>query len=391
MTEAAEEARAEAKRIPGVAGRASRGEASAAAPTIERRRGPPPSDGGARAPRARRVEAAADSAWPAAEGARPAGRAHAHARDDVGGRFRGGAVARPAARRAAVDAGLRAEELASPAARRSRARRRFRRAGARDGQASREAARRGGGRTRRVGGARCRTRARPPRRLLPNPTAGAEAAPRRRDGRRPSRPSPPRVQSPVAGVSVAHAIARPTRRWKPSAPRWTRSWAPERASRASRNARVRRARALRRRRRGDADEATARRIAFFCFKFWQQLAATPLRPRGRAATPGTPRSARPRPHRRVRVRRGRRDRAREPGGGDALDGGGSARRIAARRAAAAGAGAAVCGRLRGGGAPRSPAMIDPRTPPLERWASGEPRVARDTTDARVTSRGATEG
>ena len=37
----------------------------------------------------------------------------------------------------------------------------------------------------------------------------------------------------------------------------------------------------------NADEATARRIAFFCFKFWQQLAATSATP-GRASTPGTP-------------------------------------------------------------------------------------------------------
>ena len=42
----------------------------------------------------------------------------------------------------------------------------------------------------------------------------------------------------------------------------------------------------------NADEATARRIAFFCFKFWQQLAATSATP-GRSSTPGTPGSFSP--------------------------------------------------------------------------------------------------
>jgi hypothetical protein len=91
------------------------------------------------------------------------------------------------------------------------------------------------------------------------------------------------------------------------------------------------------------------------------------------------------PIRRVRIRRGRRDSARKPGGGDAFDGGGSRVAVAA---APAGAVAAV-GTERGGG---DGFAGDDRPSDAASGALGEAVSpgTRDATDARDT-RGATEG
>ena len=134
----------------------------------------------------------------------------------------------------------------------------------------------------------------------------------------------------------------------------------------------------------NADEATARRIAFFCFKFWQQLAATSATP-GRASTPGTPRSFSPRPHPTSSRSTWTSGSSPKPGGGDALDGGGSRVAVAA---APAGAVAAV-GTERGGG---DGFAGDDRPSDAASGALGEAVSpgTRDATDARDT-RGATEG
>jgi hypothetical protein len=113
----------------------------------------------------------------------------------------------------------------------------------------------------------------------------------------------------------------------------------------------------------NAGEATARRIAFFCFKFWQQLAATSATP-GRASTPGTPSSLPPS----------------TPSDEFAFDvdvGIQPGSREAATRSTAAGPASpspphppAPLPRWEpsAAAATDSPAMIDLRTPPLERWA-----------------------
>ena len=236
--------------IPGVAGRASqRGEAAPRsrriAPTP-----PPPSRRGARAAAAAAEAEAFRVAAP--EGADPLD-ARTPTRDDVGGRFRGGAVAR--LRGAARDGGRRLARGGTGVAPLGARGRRWRRAArrARDGQASREAARRGGGRTRRVGGARCRTRAR-------DHLEGCFRIRGRRRSRSRRRREPTRRRRPrrrrARSISCrwclrAHAIARPRGDGNRARRAGQGRGTPERASRASRNARVRRARALRRRRRGE--------------------------------------------------------------------------------------------------------------------------------------------
>ena len=113
----------------------------------------------------------------------------------------------------------------------------------------------------------------------------------------------------------------------------------------------------------NAREATARRIAFFCFKFWQQLAATSATP-GRASNPGTPSSFPPS----------------TPSDEFAFDvdvGIQPGSREAATRSTAAGPASPSpphpplpLPRWEPSAAATadSPAMIDLRTPPLERWA-----------------------
>ena len=112
----------------------------------------------------------------------------------------------------------------------------------------------------------------------------------------------------------------------------------------------------------NADETTARRIAFFCFKFWQQLAATSATP-GRASNPGTPSSFPPS----------------TPSDEFAFDvdvGIQPGSRKASTRSTATGP-ASPSPPHPPWPPPRqepsavamdSPAMIDLRTPPLERWA-----------------------
>jgi hypothetical protein len=118
----------------------------------------------------------------------------------------------------------------------------------------------------------------------------------------------------------------------------------------------------------NADEATARRIAFFCFKFWQQLAATSATP-GRASTPGTPGSFPPSTpsdefafdvdvgsHQSQMKSVSREEATRSTAAGPASPSPPHPPLPLPRWEPSAAAAA------------DSPAMIDLRTPPLERWA-----------------------
>ena len=359
MTEAAEEARAEAKASLVWRVARERGEASAAEPTDR-------ADAAAAESAARALARGGGGGGHSGgrpRGRGPAGRAHAHARDDVGGRFRGGAVAR--LRGAARDGGRRlAEELASlrsalagemAAARRAEREMAKLRAKLHDAEADAHAA----WAALDVERARVTTS-----KVASESAAGAEAAPAVDAMTPASSASPPSAFNLLSLVSpsltrspgheameteraaldkvVAHLNAR---RARPE----TRGFAAlERFGGAAG---------------ANADEATARRIAFFCFKFWQQLAATSATP-GRASTPGTPRSFSPS----------------TPSDEFAFDvdvGIQPGSREAATRSTAAGPASpspphppAPLPRWEpsAAAATDSPAMIDLRTPPLERWA-----------------------
>ena len=359
MTEAAEEARAEAKASLVWRDARERGEASAAEPTDR-------ADAAAAESAARALAAAAAEAEAilvaGPEGADPLD-ARTPARATTSGDDFGAARSLvSAARRATVDAGLRAEELASlrsalagemAAARRAEREMAKLRAKLHDAEADAHAA----WAALDVERARVTTS-----KVASESAAGAEAAPAV-DARTPaSSASPPSAFNLLSLVSpsltrspgreameteraaldkvVAHLNAR---RARPEARGFA---ALERFGGAAG---------------ANADEATARRIAFFCFKFWQQLAATSATP-GRASTPGTPSSLPPS----------------TPSDEFAFDvdvGIQPGSREAATRSTAAGPASpspphppAPLPRWEPSAATDSPAMIDLRTPPLERWA-----------------------
>jgi len=361
MTEAAEEARAEAKASLVWRDARERGEASAAEPTDR-------ADAAAAESAARALAAAAAEAEAilvaGPEGADPLD-ARTPARATTSGDDFGAARSLvSAARRATVDAGLRAEELASlrsalagemAAARRAEREMAKLRAKLHDAEADAHAA----WAALDVERARVTTS-----KVASESAAGAEAAPAV-DARTPaSSASPPSAFNLLSLVSpsltrspgreameteraaldkvVAHLNAR---RARPEARGFA---ALERFGGAAG---------------ANAGEATARRIAFFCFKFWQQLAATSATP-GRASTPGTPSSLPPS----------------TPSDEFAFDvdvGIQPGSREAATRSTAAGPASpspphppAPLPRWEpsAAAATDSPAMIDLRTPPLERWA-----------------------
>ena len=361
MTEAAEEARAEAKASLVWRDARERGEASAAEPTDR-------ADAAAAESAARALAAAAAEAEAilvaGPEGADPLD-ARTPARATTSGDDFGAARSLvSAARRATVDAGLRAEELASlrsaltgemAAARRAEREMAKLRAKLHDAEADAHAA----WAALDVERARVTTS-----KVASESAAGAEAAPAV-DARTPaSSASPPSAFNLLSLVS----------------PSLTRSpgreaMETERAAldKVVAHLNVRRARpeargfaALERfggAAGANAGEATARRIAFFCFKFWQQLAATSATP-GRASTPGTPSSLPPS----------------TPSDEFAFDvdvGIQPGSREAATRSTVAGPASpspphppAPLPRWEpsAAAATDSPAMIDLRTPPLERWA-----------------------
>jgi len=361
MTEAAEEARAEAKASLVWRDARERGEASAAEPTDR-------ADAAAAESAARALAAAAAEAEAilvaGPEGADPLD-ARTPARATTSGDDFGAARSLvSAARRATVDAGLRAEELASlrsalagemAAARRAEREMAKLRAKLHDAEADAHAA----WAALDVERARVTTS-----KVASESAAGAEAAPAV-DARTPaSSASPPSAFNLLSLVSpsltrspgreameteraaldkvVAHLNAR---RARPEARGFA---ALERFGGAAG---------------ANAGEATARRIAFFCFKFWQQLAATSATP-GRASTPGTPSSLPPS----------------TPSDEFAFDvdvGIQPGSREAATRSTVAGPASpspphppAPLPRWEpsAAAATDSPAMIDLRTPPLERWA-----------------------
>ena len=361
MTEAAEEARAEAKASLVWRVARERGEASAAEPTDR-------ADAAAAESAARALAAAAAEAEAilvaGPEGADPLDARTPTRATTSGDDFGAARSLVSAARRATVDAGLRAEELASlrsalagemAAARRAEREMAKLRAKLHDAEADAHAA----WAALDVERARVTTS-----KVASESAAGAEAAPAVDAMTPASSASPPSAFNLLSLVSpsltrspgheameteraaldkvVAHLNAR---RARPE----TRGFAAlERFGGAAG---------------ANADEATARRIAFFCFKFWQQLAATSATP-GRASTPGTPRSFSPS----------------TPSDEFAFDvdvGIQPGSREAATRSTAAGPASpspphppAPLPRWEpsAAAATDSPAMIDLRTPPLERWA-----------------------
>ena len=358
MTEAAEEARAEAKASLVWRDARERGEASAAEPTDR-------ADAAAAESAARALAAAAAEAEAilvaGPEGADPLD-ARTPTRATASGDDFGAAQSLvSAARRATVDAGLRAEELASlrsaltaetAAARRAEREMAKLRAKLHDAEADAHAA----WAALDVERARVATS-----KVSSESVDGAEAAPAAGVGASASPPSafnllslvsPSLTRSPgreamesdraALDKVVAHLNAR---RARPE----TRGFAAlERFGGAAG---------------ANAREATARRIAFFCFKFWQQLAATSATP-GRASNPGTPSSFPPS----------------TPSDEFAFDvdvGIQPGSREAATRSTAAGPASPSpphpplpLPRWEPSAAATadSPAMIDLRTPPLERWA-----------------------
>ena len=152
---------------------------------------------------------------------------------------------------------------------------------------------------RRVGGARCRTRARATSRgsfanprPAPKPTEAVDAD----DAARQVGSTPPSARISLSLVSPSSRARPATRRWSRARRAGQGRGTPERASRASRT----RAGSPRVERHvggaagsNDEFEATAVRSRVLRFKFWRTARARRRRRRGRASRPGTPRSFSP--------------------------------------------------------------------------------------------------